>query len=82
MCARHACDRHRLTQALKAGSASRGGESRLVGFASSNVEYVEHAFKQDTIGLQTKAQFAEKVRLACAEHGGGAHAALGLTCGT
>jgi hypothetical protein len=49
-------------QALKAGSSAREGASRLVGFASSNVEFVEHAFKQDTVGLQTKAQFAEKVR--------------------
>jgi protein FAM50 len=49
-------------QALKAGSSSREGVSRLVGFASSNVEFVEHAFKQDTVGLQTKEQFAEKAR--------------------
>ena len=49
-------------QALKASSSAREGVSRLVGFASSNVEYVEHAFKQDTVGLQTKAQFAEKAR--------------------
>lgn len=49
-------------QALRASTAAREGASRLVGFASSNVEYVEHAFKRDTVGLQTKEQFAEKAR--------------------
>ena len=37
--------------------------SRLVGFASSMEQHVELAFKRDTVGLQTKEQFAEKVRL-------------------
>lgn len=36
--------------------------SRLVGFASSMEQHVELAFKRDTIGLQTKEQFAEKAR--------------------
>ncbi len=58
-----ACAPAAETQALKAGSSSRGNGTRLVGFASSNVEYVEHVFKQDTVGLQTKEQFAEKARL-------------------
>ena len=38
--------------------------SRLVGFASSMEQHVELAFKRDTIGLQTKEQFAEKARAA------------------
>ena len=52
---------HSRAQALKASRESRNG-TRLLGFAASNLEYVEHVFKQDTVGLQTKEQFVEKVR--------------------
>jgi protein FAM50 len=69
-------------QALKAKSEARG--TRLVGFAASNLEYVEHVFKQDTVGLQTKEQFAEKVRaLHCRQYvdsSGGCTAGTHLTC--
>lgn len=68
-CVQHARVRTHVTplppvtvpQALKASREARNG-TRLVGFAASNLEYVEHVFKQDTVGLQTKEQFAEKVR--------------------
>lgn len=50
--------------AFEAVRARQGeGGSRLVGFAHSTAEYAEHVFKQDTVGLQTKEQFAEKARL-------------------
>jgi len=50
--------------AFEAARARQGeGGSRLVGFAHSTAEYAEHVFKQDTVGLQTKEQFAEKARL-------------------
>ena len=62
-------------QALKAGNRDNG--SRLVGFAASNSEYVEHVFKQDTVGLQTKEQFAEKARSEAA--GRGKRAETGLS---
>lgn len=58
-------------QALKASRESRNG-TRLVGFAASNLEYVEHVFKQDTVGLQTKQQFVEKVRQGAAARRGSA----------
>ena len=47
-------------QRTKEALAAETGKSHIVNFASSKSEAIENAFKQESVGLQTKEQFAEK----------------------
>ncbi|KAK3277132.1 hypothetical protein CYMTET_14839, partial [Cymbomonas tetramitiformis] len=47
-------------QALKDEKEKNASGTRLLSFGASSTEVVEHAFKKETVGLQTKAQFTEK----------------------
>ena len=40
--------------------ASESAKSRIVNFSAGKSEVIENAFKNESVGLQTKAQFAEK----------------------
>ena len=44
----------------KSALASESAKSRIVNFSAGKSEVIENAFKNESVGLQTKAQFAEK----------------------
>ena len=45
---------------VKAELAAESSKSRIVNFSAGNSEVIENAFKQESVGLQTKEQFVEK----------------------